>query len=153
MSNACKRAPWRRALARLIPQRYLCPARKHAAPGLQMVDLSPRWLFPSRPTRLTRCHFLSLTLLAGKVSGGRLTTDELWRRNSLPRDLGGNSSCGFEWCKGIDGVDYTEKMTTITAGTSIALYDREDHCWPVHFSKAEKTSQILLDIVRDGIPI
>ena len=53
--------------------------------------------------------------------------------------------------KGSDGVDYTEKMTTTTAGRRIAVYDTEGHCWPVHFSEAEKTSQILLDIVRKGV--
>ena len=55
--------------------------------------------------------------------------------------------------KGSDGVDYTEKVTTITAGTSIAVYDTEGHCWPVHSSKAKETSQILLDIVCKGVQI
>ena len=79
------------------------------------------------------------TKLAAQITGR-----EFQLRGRVVHDLEG---------KGSDGVDYTEKMTTITAGTRIAVYDTAGHCWSVHFSKAGETSQILLGIVRKGVLI
>ena len=71
-------------------------------------------------------HFLSLTLLAGRMSGGRSTTDgrgdETRSLDNLAGVLVAGSSGYYLEGKGSDGVDYTEKMITITARISIAFY-------------------------------
>ena len=108
---------------------------RHLQQSLPVIDVARWenfwWTFDHRRVVATK--------LAAQITGR-----EFQLRVRVVHDLEG---------KGSDGVDYTEKMTTITAGTRIAVYDTEGHGWPVHFSKVGETSQILLDIVRKGVLI